>query len=92
MSNIPLILSPLLIIIESVGVLIRPLTLSVRLAANITAGHLIIFIISSLLCLGLFDIIIFFILIFIFILEFFVRLIQSYVFSILSVIYISRND
>ena len=91
-NNVPLILAPILILIERVGVLIRPLTLSIRLAANLTAGHLIIFIIRSLLIINLFDLIIILFLFFIFILEFFVRLIQSYVFSILSIIYISRND
>lgn len=91
-NNVPLPLSPLLILIERVGVLIRPLTLSIRLAANITAGHLIIFIICSILSLILIDLLIFWGLIFIFFLETFVCLIQSYVFSILSLIYITRND
>ena len=90
--DVPLGLAPILILIESVGVLIRPLTLSVRLAANMTAGHLIIFIIRSLFIISSLDMVIIFFLFFIFILEFFVGLIQSYVFSMLSVMYITRRD
>lgn len=38
----PLFLSPLIVIIERISHLIRPFTLSIRLAANIMAGHLIV--------------------------------------------------
>lgn len=38
----PILLAPFIVIIESVRHLIRPFTLSIRLAANIIAGHLII--------------------------------------------------
>ncbi|CAL1285002.1 unnamed protein product, partial [Larinioides sclopetarius] len=38
----PIYLSPLIVIIERISHLIRPFTLSIRLAANIIAGHLII--------------------------------------------------
>nr|AGI04236.1 ATP synthase protein 6 [Pediculus schaeffi] len=37
----PLALSPFLVIIEILSVMIRPISLSVRLLANITGGHLI---------------------------------------------------
>jgi F-type H+-transporting ATPase subunit a len=35
-------LNPFLVLIESTRVLVRPLTLSFRLAANITAGHIVL--------------------------------------------------
>lgn len=38
----PLGLAPLLVIIERVSLCVRPLTLGVRLAANLTTGHIII--------------------------------------------------
>nr|BAB62759.1 ATPase complex subunit 6 [Pronodularia japanensis] len=38
----PVVLCPLMILIESVSVLIRPVTLAVRLVANITMGHLVL--------------------------------------------------
>nr|DAB41901.1 TPA_asm: ATP synthase F0 subunit 6 [Uniomerus tetralasmus] len=43
----PLGLVPLLILIESISVLIRPITLGVRLAANITMGHLMLHVIGG---------------------------------------------
>nr|YP_010233978.1 ATP synthase F0 subunit 6 [Physunio superbus]QTA71661.1 ATP synthase F0 subunit 6 [Physunio superbus] len=40
-------LVPLLVLIESVSILIRPVTLGVRLAANITMGHLMLHVIGE---------------------------------------------
>jgi ATP synthase subunit 6 len=41
-SGTPIALSQFIVLIESVRQIIRPITLSVRLAANITAGHILI--------------------------------------------------
>jgi len=41
-ESAPIWLSPFLVLIELTRICIRPLTLSFRLAANITAGHVII--------------------------------------------------
>jgi ATP synthase subunit 6 len=38
----PAWLSPPLVIIETIRILVRPLTLSFRLAANIRAGHIVL--------------------------------------------------
>ena len=43
----PVLLIPLMVIIEIVRRLIRPITLSVRLAANMVAGHLLMALISG---------------------------------------------
>jgi len=43
----PDILNPFLVIVETIRTLVRPLTLSFRLAANITAGHVILGLIGS---------------------------------------------
>merc|ERR1739841_206569 len=39
----PRFLMPVMVVIETVSNIIRPLTLSIRLAANIVAGHLLLF-------------------------------------------------
>nr|YP_010567854.1 ATP synthase F0 subunit 6 [Lampsilis cariosa]UZC55521.1 ATP synthase subunit 6 [Lampsilis cariosa] len=43
----PMGLVPLLVLIESISILIRPITLGVRLAANITMGHLMLHVIGG---------------------------------------------
>lgn len=40
-------LNPFLVLVETTSVTVRPLTLSFRLAANITAGHVVLSLISS---------------------------------------------
>lgn len=48
----PIMLSPILVMIELVSHLIRPVTLSVRLAANMMAGHLIVRLVGIVSLLG----------------------------------------
>lgn len=43
----PDILNPFLVLIETVRISVRPITLSFRLAANITAGHIILGLVGS---------------------------------------------
>nr|YP_010490491.1 ATP synthase F0 subunit 6 [Paralepas cf. quadrata]UWM12977.1 ATP synthase F0 subunit 6 [Paralepas cf. quadrata] len=43
----PVALMPFMVMIETVSNIIRPITLSVRLAANLTAGHLLLILISE---------------------------------------------
>nr|YP_009058777.1 ATP synthase F0 subunit 6 [Plexippus paykulli]AIM52643.1 ATP synthase F0 subunit 6 [Plexippus paykulli] len=84
----PLMLAPLMVLIESVSHLIRPFTLSIRLAANMMAGHLIIGLLSSI---SLFSLLSFSAsLMFqslLLMLEFGVAVIQGFVFSILLLLY-----
>lgn len=84
----PLILSPLMVIIERIRHLIRPFTLSVRLAANIISGHLIIGLLSGIRIIGGIGIIVS--LVFqrvLLVLEFGVALIQGFVFRLLLLLY-----
>nr|YP_010239129.1 ATP synthase F0 subunit 6 [Atypus karschi]QTH31098.1 ATP synthase F0 subunit 6 [Atypus karschi] len=84
----PLMLAPFLVMIESISHLIRPITLSIRLAANMMAGHLIIGLISemSMTSSGMSLLSIFF-QIFMMMLEMGVCIIQAMVFSILLMLY-----
>lgn len=84
----PIMLAPLIVIIERVRHIIRPFTLSIRLAANIIAGHLIIGLLSRIRLINLFS---FSVSIFLqrllLILEFGVTIIQGFVFRILLLLY-----
>lgn len=84
----PLILAPLIVIIERVRHLIRPFTLSVRLAANIMAGHLIIGLLSRIRIIRIlgFSVSMLFQRILL-VLEFGVAIIQGFVFRILLLLY-----
>nr|YP_009059146.1 ATP synthase F0 subunit 6 [Cervaphis quercus]AGQ46308.1 ATP synthase F0 subunit 6 [Cervaphis quercus] len=84
--NTPINLAPLMTIIETMSIIIRPLSLSIRLTANIIAGHLLM----TLLNFNSFMIIIILIQMFLMMFELCVALIQSYVFSILSSLYSSE--
>lgn len=84
----PILLSPILVLIESISHLMRPFTLSIRLAANMIAGHLIVGLLSRIRILGvigLFSSLIFQRLLLL--LEFGVAIIQGFVFRILLLLY-----
>lgn len=86
----PFILMPFIVLIESIRLLIRPFTLAIRLTANIIAGHLLLTLLGSsglLINNFIIIIIILFSQILLLILEISVRLIQAYVFSILTALY-----
>nr|AIW06161.1 ATP synthase F0 subunit 6 [Araneae sp. MT-2014] len=84
----PLMLSPLMVIIESVSHLIRPFTLSIRLAANMMAGHLIIGLLASISLINVYSFFVSMLLqSVLMVLEFGVAIIQGFVFSILLLLY-----
>nr|WJZ51321.1 ATP synthase F0 subunit 6 [Tachyoryctes macrocephalus]WJZ51386.1 ATP synthase F0 subunit 6 [Tachyoryctes macrocephalus] len=93
----PLMLIPMLVIIETISLFIQPMALAVRLTANITAGHLLIHLIGS-ATFALVSIntsiafITFIILILLTILELTVALIQAYVFTLLVSLYLHDNS
>merc|ERR1712198_278901 len=80
-NGTPYVLIPFMVIIELISRMIRPLTLSVRLAANMIAGHMLMSLVRSPIARisGLFLLIV---------LELAVSVIQSYVFSTLLSLYI----
>ncbi|WP_018476162.1 F0F1 ATP synthase subunit A [Pontibacter roseus] len=88
--GVPVWLAPIMIPVELIGIITKPFSLMVRLFANITAGHIII--------LSLFSLIFIFQSIavgplsvafatFMFFLELFVALLQAYIFTLLSAMY-----
>jgi ATP synthase subunit 6 len=90
-SGLPLLLLPLIFIIEIISYLSRIISLSVRLSANIISGHILLYILSSFgYKVGIVSSILLFIpFLFIFyFLELGVALIQAFVFTILTGTYI----
>nr|YP_009001964.1 ATP synthase F0 subunit 6 [Peltorhamphus novaezeelandiae]AFH09403.1 ATP synthase F0 subunit 6 [Peltorhamphus novaezeelandiae] len=92
----PTLLIPVLIIIETISLLIRPLALGVRLTANLTAGHLLIQLIATaaFTLLNIYPVVTFITLVLLFLLtllEVAVALIQAYVFVLLMSLYLQEN-
>nr|BCD56043.1 ATP synthase subunit 6 [Otus semitorques pryeri] len=92
----PTPLIPALILIETTSLLIRPLALGVRLTANLTAGHLLIQLISTavmalLPILPAVSALTAMILLLLTILEVAVAMIQAYVFVLLLTLYLQEN-
>nr|ATD83153.1 ATPase subunit 6 [Veniliornis passerinus] len=92
----PTPLIPALILIETTSLLIRPLALGVRLTANLTAGHLLIQLISTastalLSIMPTISALTTIILLLLTILEVAVAMIQAYVFVLLLSLYLQEN-
>jgi F-type H+-transporting ATPase subunit a len=88
-QSTPNLLMPFIVLIESVRNIIRPLTLAVRLIANIVAGHLLITLLGNQTATasGITLISLILIQILLLTLESAVALIQSYVFTVLATLY-----
>nr|WDE79105.1 ATP synthase subunit 6 [Zonotrichia albicollis] len=92
----PTLLIPALILIETTSLLIRPLALGVRLTANLTAGHLLIQLISTATTalfstMPVVSLLTFLVLFLLTILEVAVAMIQAYVFVLLLSLYLQEN-
>ena len=88
----PVALIPVMVIIETVRNVIRPGTLSIRLAANIVAGHLLLTLLGSqgLAVRGLIILGLIVSLVLLLCLELAVACIQAYVFTILRSLYLNE--
>ena len=90
-SGVPWWLLPLMLLVEILGLFTKPFALAIRLFANMTAGHIIIFSLIGLI----FTMKAYFIApgsiafaLFIYLLEILVALIQAYIFTMLSSLFI----
>ncbi len=89
--GVPVWLLPIMIPVELIGVLSKPFALMVRLFANITAGHIIVLSLISLIFifqnLGIAPVSVFFVL-FMDLLELLVAALQAYIFTLLTSLFI----
>nr|YP_010241730.1 ATP synthase F0 subunit 6 [Struthiolaria papulosa]QTI82418.1 ATP synthase F0 subunit 6 [Struthiolaria papulosa] len=89
----PAPLNPFLVIIETVSILVRPITLSVRLTANMSAGHIVLTLIGNYLTASFFlsstfsMLMLISIQVFYTIFEFGISMIQAYIFCLLITLY-----
>nr|BBB04538.1 ATPase subunits 6 [Neobythites unimaculatus] len=95
-ESTPKYLIPLIILIETISLMVRPVSLAVRLAANLTAGHLMIYMLSTATLYMLYSFhfalpMVLAVLIALAILELAVALIQAYVFVLLLSLYLKEN-
>nr|UGK73286.1 ATP synthase F0 subunit 6 [Paradorydium reflexanum] len=89
-TGTPTLLIPLMIIIETISNMIRPLALSVRLSANMIAGHLLMTLLGNKLTTKIIIIMFISMTSMLMIFELAVAMIQSYVFVTLSNLYFSE--
>ena len=89
-SGVPLWLAPLLVVIEIISYLTRPISLSVRLFANMMAGHTTLKVFGSfVVALGIAGIAPFIFIVALTGLELLVAFLQAYIFTILTCIYLN---
>ena len=88
----PVALSILLPLIELFSHLIRPLTLMIRLSTNLSSGHIILYMFSFFsVSSGLLTASLSVVLVVLFLLEIGISMLQAYIFTSLSIIYINES-
>jgi len=85
----PVAMAPLIVPIEILSYLSRPVSLSIRLFANMMAGHTMLFVFGTFtVALGVFGVLPFAVNIALILFEFLVAVLQAYVFTILTCLYL----
>ena len=91
MPGLPTWLLPIMIVVELIGIITKPFALTIRLFANITAGHIIVLSLVSLIfifqSLSIAPVSVLFVL-FMDVLELFVATLQAFIFTMLSSLFI----
>nr|QWW90531.1 ATP synthase F0 subunit 6 [Matsumuramata muiri] len=88
-TNTPPMIAPFMVLVESLSNLIRPISLSVRLTANMIAGHLLMTLLGNINKINLMPLILIIQLVLL-MFEISVAFIQAYVFTILMTMYSSE--
>jgi F-type H+-transporting ATPase subunit a len=88
MSDAPLILRPIIAIIEVISYFVRPVSHSIRLAGNIMAGHAVIKVFAGFAAIAAISPVSILAIVAIYGLEVLVAFIQAYVFTILTCVYL----
>ncbi|MEO0729736.1 MAG: F0F1 ATP synthase subunit A [Pseudomonadota bacterium] len=89
-EGVPMAILPLIVVIEFVSFMIRPISLSVRLFANMLAGHTMLKVFAGfVVSLGVVGIVPFIAMIGLTAFEFLVATLQAFIFSILTCIYLN---
>ena len=88
-KGIPVVLAPLVVPIETISLLSKPFSLTVRLVANMTVGHIMLKILGGfVVALGIAGIVPLFFQALIIIFEIFIALLQAFIYTVLSCIYL----
>lgn len=88
----PLWMMPLMFVLEIFSYLARPMSLSIRLAANMIAGHVMLDVIAYFaILMGIFGLLPFAFLIILQMFEIGIAILQAYIFSMLACVYISES-
>nr|YP_003668003.1 ATP synthase F0 subunit 6 [Uromastyx benti]BAJ08052.1 ATPase subunit 6 [Uromastyx benti] len=96
-ENTPILLIPIIILIETISQLMRPLALAIRLTANLIAGHVLMQLISTTMMIltvltpMTLAPLVFLLLLLLTTLELAVAIIQAYVFTLLLALYLHEN-
>lgn len=91
-SGVPVWMAPMIFIIELFSFLIRPITLSVRLFANMVAGHVLLKVIAGfVISLGVFGVFPFLFSVVMTGFELFVAVLQAYIFAVLVCAYLGET-
>jgi F-type H+-transporting ATPase subunit a len=87
-SSAPLALRPILAVIEVISYFVRPVSHSIRLAGNLMAGHAVIKVIAGFASLAVISPVVVGAVVAIYGLELLVAVVQAYVFTILTCVYL----
>lgn len=89
--GVPVFVLPIMVVVEFIGLFTKPFSLLMRLFANITAGSIIIFSLIGLIFVMEYagSVIAVPFALFIYMMEIFIALLQAYIFTMLSVLYIN---